>query len=1048
MTGLARQAELLAHKRILASAGAGKTFQLTNRYLALIASGADIGSILSSTFTRLAAGEIRNRILLRLAEAADDEEKRVELGSYIGLDALSRDQTLQLLAYLARNVHRMNIRTLDGFFASVVGAFALELGLPSSSRMIDEPEDAQFRARAIEQMLDERNPQKLIDLLRLLTQGSSERSALAAIDTVVSKLYELYRDAAPEAWEQIPDYETLSMSKLVEAIVSLQDCPLPDNKSIIKAHAADLERIATREWGQFIAKGIAGAVVAEKETFSRVKLPSVLVQAYEPLVKHAIGVLVGRVRKQTLATRDLLELFHDKYARLKHRRRVMTFADLTAAMIEAERVGSLDDICYRLDASIRHLLLDEFQDTSVAQWRSLSPFIEEIVGNEPPEHSFFCVGDVKQSIYGWREAAPEILLNMPDLIGGGVDEQSLKLERLSTSYRSAPVIMDTLNRVFNSLKGNAALIDRPEVAEQWEQWFSTHETTKDFNGYAELRIAPRARETSWQGALRLKRAAKLAASLHFQAPSRSIAILTRTNAAVANLLFELNKLEIPASGRGGGPLTDAAPVNAILDLLHLADHPGDTIAAFNVAFSPLVKVFNIDTRLADPKAIARREALARKVRRTLLEKGCAHTISEWVRAIAPSCNVEELRRALQLVELAERHEDTQSLRPGDFVRLVEATNMAQSRPAPVQVMTVHQSKGLEFDMVVLPELESKLTGSNSPEVVFERSGITEGISCICRYMKKEIRTLVPELEPMFEQERNRTVRESLCVLYVAMTRARQGLYMIIDPPKDNEKTLPKTIASLLRCTLAQGPLEPDRIVYACGDESWLDAHSEPVATVESPRQIDRIELASGERTPRFGMVAPPASMHTESTPLAEQLRLRDDEASDRGTVIHGLFEQIEWIEDWKPDETMLLEIARRLAPHRAEPWLLTCMEEFMAMIKRPGVREVLSRGDRDPDRLKIWRELPFARIIEGRVQQGRIDRLVAELDASGKPQRATVIDYKTDRIDREQAVSEAERYRDQLESYRHPAARRIGIEVEAVSAIILFLSADIAVPVG
>ena len=120
----------------------------------------------------------------------------------------------------------------------------------------------------------------------------------------------------------------------------------------------------------------------------------------------------------------------------------------------------------------------------------------------------------------------------------------------------------------------------------------------------------------------------------------------------------------------------------------------------------------------------------------------------------------------------------------------------------------------------------------------------------------------------------------------------------------------------------------------------------------------------------------------------------------------------------------------------------------MVMIKRPGVREVLSRGDRDPDRLKIWRELPFARIIEGRVQQGRIDRLVAELDASGKPQRATVIDYKTDRIDREQAVSEAERYRDQLESYRHPAARRIGIEVEAVSAIILFLSADIAVPVG
>ena len=115
------------------------------------------------------------------------------------------------------------------------------------------------------------------------------------------------------------------------------------------------------------------------------------------------------------------------------------------------------------------------------------------------------------------------------------------------------------------------------------------------------------------------------------------------------------------------------------------------------------------------------------------------------------------------------------------------------------------------------------------------------------------------------------------------------------------------------------------------------------------------------------------------------------------------------------------------------------------MIERPGVREVLSRGDRDPARLKVWRELPFARITEGRVQQGRIDRLVAELDASGKPQSATVIDFKTDRIIREHAESEAERYRNQLESYRHPAARRIGIEVEAVSTIILFLTADKAV---
>ena len=76
MTAATINPDSLTHKRILASAGSGKTFQLTNRYLTLIGAGAKPGSILASTFTRAAAGEIRNRILMRLAEAVDDDRKR------------------------------------------------------------------------------------------------------------------------------------------------------------------------------------------------------------------------------------------------------------------------------------------------------------------------------------------------------------------------------------------------------------------------------------------------------------------------------------------------------------------------------------------------------------------------------------------------------------------------------------------------------------------------------------------------------------------------------------------------------------------------------------------------------------------------------------------------------------------------------------------------------------------------------------------------------------------------------------------------------------
>ena len=1048
MTAATINLDSLTHKRILASAGSGKTFQLTNRYLTLVAAGAEPGSILASTFTRAAAGEIRNRILMRLAQAVDDDKERRELAMFIGRATLTRAETLGLLANLARNVNRMNVRTLDSFFASVVSAFSMELGIPPGSEIISDARNAQLRLEAIRLMLDERDPQALVDLLRQLTRGDSDRSVVRVIDEAVTGLYELYRETQPEAWEQVPLLPTLSPVALEAAIQRLAEVEIsPDRKRFLTARATDVSRCYERDWETFITKGIAAKIAGGEMLFYRVEIDEILIEAYTPIIAHAQGVLVGRIRRQTIATRDMLALYHEQYRRLKHRQRVMTFADFTCAMQEAQRLGTLDVICYRIDASLQHLLLDEFQDTSVQQWAALRPFITEIVGNLPPDHTFFCVGDVKQSIYGWRDAAPDVLEHMPDLIPGA-DESTIVLETLSKSYRSSPVLMQTLNAVFGSLPENPALKEQPEVSETWAEWYAPHETAKDLAGYAELRLAPQGRGAEEKDRLRFVLAADLVEDLHRRNPNISIAVLTRTNDAVAYLLHEFNQRGIHASGRGGGPLTDSPPVNAILDLLQLADHPGDTVAAFHVAHSPLAAVVGAKTDLAERKRGRDREQLARKVRRTLLERGYAPTISRWVQALVPATDERQLRRLVQLVELAEQFDASGSLRPGDFLEVVETTNVVESRPASVQVMTVHQSKGLEFDAVVLPELESAFTGGSTPTVVFERPGAAGEITRICRYMNQKLQQLAPELAPLFDQHTYRTVRESLCVLYVAMTRARQGLYMIIDPPKDNERTLPKKISSLLRCALAGESLEPNRIVYAHGDESWLDTDSEPVTPVEIPRHIDRIELASGERTPRFGMVAPPASMHTESTPLAEQLRLRDDEASDRGTVIHGLFEQIEWIEDWEPDETMLLEIARYLAPHREELWLLTCVEEFMTMTKRPGVREVLSRGNRDPDRLRIWRELPFARIIEGRVQQGRIDRLVAELDVSGTPQRATVIDFKTDRIVREHAVSEAERYRDQLESYRHPAARRIGLEVEAVSTIILFLTADIAVTVG
>src|SRR5262245_25206563 len=124
-TPIVQLEQSLRHLLILASAGSGKTFQLTNRFLVLLLHGADPGSLLAATFTRLAAGEIRDRVLTRLAKAAMNGDAAAALAEELRFPRLSAEACRAALTQLVGSIHRLQIRTLDGFFASVVATHAL-----------------------------------------------------------------------------------------------------------------------------------------------------------------------------------------------------------------------------------------------------------------------------------------------------------------------------------------------------------------------------------------------------------------------------------------------------------------------------------------------------------------------------------------------------------------------------------------------------------------------------------------------------------------------------------------------------------------------------------------------------------------------------------------------------------------------------------------------------------------------------------------------------------------------------------------------------------
>lgn len=1039
---------------IMASAGSGKTFQLTNRYLGLLLHHAEPGGILASTFTRLAAGEIRDRILSRLAIAATDEKERAALSGFLGT-ALTRDDALAMLERLTRNLHRLQVRTLDSFFAGIVRCFALELGIDPAAQIVDEDTGLDLRRDAIARMLDETDPQPLIDMLRALTEGQAGRSVTESIDAVVTKLYEFYREAPPEAWEVVEPWPMLSRTKLIDAIAALERHDPDDfaeNTRCLNAWTTDCAAVRDcrydhpDDWKHFLGKGLVKPIANGNHTYHRKSIPSQVIADYEPLVNHAIAVLRNAIINRTRSTRDLLARFHQQYEAVKAERKAMTFADLTYRVSSAGELGTLDDICFRLDATLRHLLLDEMQDTNIVQWRALWPIVQETLSYSPPERTFFCVGDVKQSIYGWREACPEILETMPELLG-------LETRTLAKSYRSSPIIMETVNRVFTNVADNPAMEAYGEAARAWDATFTPHETNKSIPGYAALHVARRAGDNEEQQAVTLEHAADLIAKLADEAPTRTIGVLVRTRAVGNKLLYELgpSKRNVDAAGRGGGTLADSPAVNAVLDLLRLADHPEHTIAAFNVMCSPLGQAVGlspgVDGRV-DRRTCAR---VAQQVRSQLIARGYAETIGKWIRAIGAMTDQRQLRRLMLLQQLAARFEARAGggLRCDDFLTFVDATTIDDPSAARVQVMTVHQSKGLEFDIVVLPELNGTIVRTNTLPMLYEREGTVGQVTRAVRHATNDIIALFPDLVPMLDQFITRSARESLCVLYVAMTRARQALHMVVPPPKENERTLPKAHASILRCALTEGgkdDLQPDTIAFEIGDPHWhrhSQSKSPDTERKERAAMPQHIALPADTASRIHRPSAAVSASQLKADSLRDRLSPQNQEARDRGTAIHALFESIEWIDDWQPDRERLMRLVREIAPRRSEPWAAAQVESFLSMVEQPAIRKALSRSGAPAGEIVLHREMPFARVIDGAIQSGYIDRLTA-IRSGMAYSDATILDFKTDRlpdVSPAALAAQAEKHREQLLSYRAAAAEALGLPRDSIGMQIAFVQA-------
>lgn len=1042
---------------LLASAGTGKTFALSNRFLELAANGVPVQDILATTFTKKAAGEILDRILERLSKAALDDSEFAELLDHINVPIeWSRTQATQLLRDLVKNLHRFEVRTLDAWFQQNLQVIALELGLPPGWSVGDSFDLGDLRAHAILDVIAGLDPNQADALLRDLQQREFKRSVFGGLLDLLNRTLSMHLSAngRQEVWESLADCQAPSATAVDKTQESLASLVIPKtgkgtpNVTWSKNVTKLMELWQERDWKGVLSVSLMKSALADKAEFSRAPIPEGERATLKVAARLAADSMLAELHRSNLALCELVSAYSEAYSQLKRKAGLLDFDDIPRLLTDNPHDPV---VSHRLGRSVKHLLLDEFQDTSVLQWQVLAPRIHEATAQTRPGHSMLCVGDVKQAIYAWREGES-------DLLDGVAGWYNVRAETLSTNYRSSQKVLDAVNVVFSHLVSGAAVIadcDDPDsvtAIADWAEDFPKHDAAKDIPGSVwllECNAEKRKGSTPFVTKLLIDRIEEL----HRQAPDASIGVLLRRKKDIQSLLLELKRRGIRASGEGGNLLTDSKAVQLALSLFRLADHAGDTAAYFHVATSKLAPFFELSFDPNEGLGKGAR-ALSRYLRRRLLDDGCGQLLIDLAEFIEERQLFDPWNRHRfgQLVGKGLQFEKRNELRVGRFVDLIEDVQVSDPLAAPVRIMTVHASKGLEFDAVLMPFFEA----GNKPRspLMAQRFDPRDGFERISLTPSKDVLPFSGTLKAMNSSHVHREIQEDLCVLYVAMTRARQRLEIIVPPPYQSSSVF--RTENLLRTTMRNDFLEPFEVPNAkvLWHNATETAFNFSAAPKEDETQVATPLPAQLQLQPSLGKRALPrwSPSSTEGDGRIGGATLLSTSASaarSRGTAIHRLFEEVAWLDNFHGNDQHLLHLLSDCGYTGAAA--MDLITSFRDALDQPAVQELLTRPDK-PGECELWRELPFAVSLKDEhgadaILNGIFDRVMLH-SIEGHIVHATIIDFKTGAVAGElDLISKADFYRSQMRAYRKALCVRTGLEPEQVDCKLLFVDAGLVASV-
>jgi ATP-dependent exoDNAse (exonuclease V) beta subunit len=371
-------------------------------------------------------------------------------------------------------------------------------------------------------------------------------------------------------------------------------------------------------------------------------------------------------------------------------------------------------------------------------------------------------------------------------------------------------------------------------------------------------------------------------------------------------------------------------------------------------------------------------------------------------------------------------------------------------------MTVHQAKGLEFDAVVLPDLDFRLDQSAARTFLLGlRRSPLEDASRVMRAPAQQISALDPRRKEIVDRDTEGQVTEALSVLYVALTRARQGLYLVAaskapsaSAAKRKETEEPGASYSYAGIICAALGIAHDGsgTVFEKGNSAWYAEKKErtPPPKVRSAAAA-KIALAPAGGHSRLLPLRSPSELEGgETIDLALALDFARHGSSGRGLLLHRFFEQIEWLDGGIPEDAALRDAARTNGLF-SDSEITNGIGEFKEMLALEKIRALFMRESFRAEALEVWRERRFAVRLDDIILSGTFDRVVLE-KKGGKILAAHLYDFKTDRVNGARAVSErATYYGPQIDAYRRAIEKLTALPAERIATSLVFVSAGTVV---